>query len=234
MSDVQYCDRPMIKALICLSIMSEFNFCKCHRDANHWKDCSRRKSKNSINHSDLLITGAWLVPSGETRTSSSPSGRSYWEPNGAIASAAGSCWTHDITVWELLHFLPSSDYYQGFCRRHSGKLIKTTYSDCFSVTRSKQEFSDLRSQRSEGLWYDRTGRTNKFLLEIRGKCSFPHHNQLWCCLSGIPKSCNGLKTHLFLEKSTFQVSGGQMCCIITAGFPGWHWCLDPIRKYPFF
>lgn len=154
----------------------------------------------SITPIRLLITGAWLVLNGETRTSSSPSGRSYWEPDGAIAAAAGSCWTHDITVWELLHFLPSSDYYQACRRRHSGKLIKTTDSDCFSVTRSKQFFSDPRSQRPKGLWYDRSERTNKFLLVIRGMCSFTHHNQLWCCLSGIPNSCNGLKTHLFLYK----------------------------------
>lgn len=59
MAGIQCCVQPMIKALICLSIMSEFNFCKCHQEANYWeantwKDCSRRESNTSINHTDLL------------------------------------------------------------------------------------------------------------------------------------------------------------------------------------
>lgn len=192
MAVIQYCIRPMIKALICLSIMCLISVnVTNHWEAVTWPTLSRRKS-NITDHSDLLAP-CWIPigPQGQNQNQQ-PLWSISLEPDGATASAAGSCQIHDITVWELLHFPPSSTHYQACSRLHSGKPIKTNNSHFF-ICHSTQtgilqpQRSEVRGWCSEQLCYNRTVRTHKFLLVIRGRCSSPPQNQLWCGLSGIPK-----------------------------------------------
>lgn len=147
-----------------------------HWKANHWEALTwkdSRKSKDIIDHSHPLAHYWILIGPRWGKQNQQPP---LWPI--LLGTRWGHClcsrflsdsWHHRL----VLHFLPSSNYYQACCRRRSGKLIKNAIVFLpLNLNRNSQR-SEVRGWCSEGLWYDRTVKTYKLLLVIRLRCSFP-------------------------------------------------------------